>query len=535
MSDTSPQVRRVGDIRVPKGDAAVETADGASGAAEGDSSPKVTQKEEAGIGEVPAVEVSASETSTVEALDETERLESVEPNEEESDASACEKEDMKDAAEETSSVGKGKRRLLDIGLAIAGIAAALAVGVGIGAWQSLQTPQEQVEMAQAVVSDGAEGQASRTKESQQDDKDESKDKKDVTAAIDVEGAAELVNGMGLPKTSKVKVDVADRSVIVVENAELVDKLVAERAYDRAFELAGLVGELQADDVTWVLDNGNGATAAVVVEVGDKRATEDGADVGRKLARARGYALNEGAYEPVKTQVVDPAAGVTPVAANGDALVTPAQKAEVDRGTTSARTRSDTTSTSRSNSRTTSDSTSSSSGTVRRQESSGTNTDTSSSGTNRRDNSTSGADGSSGTDTTGRNKRWVSEKGHWEDTYEERQVKVGNRWVVDKEAWTEEVYEDVTVYQCSDGFETTSEEELEDHLEQVNAPVGDGEPEEPADGEPVPAEEVTYTSFVRKDLVETVNHGEEGHYEDVYETQKVVTGTTWVVDEEGHWE
>lgn len=107
------------------------------------------------------------------------------------------------------------------------------------------------------------------------------------------------------------------------------------------------------------------------------------------------------------------------------------------------------------------------------------------------------------------------KGHWEDVYETVKVPTGNKkWVVDKEAWDEEVYEKVTVWVFADGYEAKSLEEVREYGKKKYEETG---------------EHINYSVVTRNELIDTIHHEEEGHYEDVFETQKIKVGTKWVVD------
>lgn len=332
------------------------------------------------------------------------------------------------------------------------------------------------------------------------------------------GAVEtMMDGMGVPESSSVRVVVEGKHVIVYEEAQLVDKLVAERTYDRAYELAGEVKESQAETVTWVLDNGKGATAAVTIKVDDDRdESKAPTDVAGKLASAEGYSLNEGAYDPVKSTVKEPAAGEMPVSTEGDELVKPAKKAEeTPASESSSRTPSTDAAASTSSGRNTSSSSSSSGTSMTRDSGS------SSSSSSSRPSSSGSSSGSSSSSSSSSEpaKHWVEEKGHWEDTYESQEVKTGTRWVVDQAAWDEDVYETITVWYTSDGMRFTDPNELDSYM----------------------YEQLLNDNYLSSGVVSeevwtgTVHHDEVGHYEDVYETQQVKTGSTWVVDVPGHWE
>jgi hypothetical protein len=429
---------------------------------------------------------------------------------------------MGDTHETGEHRGAGKGRLWVL-LGLGAAAVAIAAGAGLyagyrtGGVASQGTAQAQAAMAMTQDGDAQGGQ------------DGSGERRAVLSAIDQDGVAALVNDMALPQTSKVTVAVSDRRVIVTESCDLVAKLVPERACDRAAGLARLLDATLADTVTWVLDNGKGATAAVTVAVGDTGTTE-GRGVAEKLAASVGYALNEGAYEPVCDVVKEPTGGVEPTSAEGDPLLTPAvaRQAETTGSASSSRAPSETkdegaaertTSTSTS-AGTTSGSSRTPSGSTSSSSTSGTTSGTTSSSSGR-----SGSSGSSSSETGSASsseptKHWVEEQGHWEDTYEEREVRTGTRWVVDKEAWDEEVTEQITTYVCSDGHEAATAEEADAYV--AAALENDGT-------------EITYETVVANVVTDVIRHEEQGHYEDAYETQKVKTGTKWVVDVEGHWE
>ena len=439
----------------------------------------------------------APTADTMEAMEETTVMPAADPIETDEEEGIADSPSLDQPTEEQRGGGGRRKRL-------AACAAALAVAalVAGGAWYASTSAKttEPVPTTQAEAPKKEKRDTQRAPESQ---------KREVTSAIDTEAATAIVNDMGLPKTSRVKVDAADRRVVVVEEAELVDKLVAERAFDRAYEMAGLVEESQAESVTWVLDNGKGAEAAVTVAVEDGRdESKAPTDVAGKLATAEGYALSEGAYAPVKDVVKEPTAGETPVSTSGDELVEPAKKAEESKADTSAP-----------SNRTPSDSQQEGS-----QQGSSASRTPSSSGTSMTRDTNSSSSSSSGSSSSSSApaepaKRWVEEQGHWEDVYESQEVKTGTRWVVDQEAWDEDVYETRSYWAFSDGYTTESEEDGRNYMYQKKI-----------EGNPVTGGVVTDQVYAG-----TIHHDEVGHYEDVYETQQVKTGSNWVVDVPGHWE
>ena len=123
------------------------------------------------------------------------------------------------------------------------------------------------------------------------------------------------------------------------------------------------------------------------------------------------------------------------------------------------------------------------------------------------------------DATGAYKRtWVKEQGHWEDEYG-LELKAVKRWVVDKAAWDEEVYETYSVYVTSDGMEFLTSEEMAEYTKRKLIEEG-----------------INLSDGVvqRKRVVDTIHHEEEGHWEEGYVPEQIVVGQKWVVDAKGHW-
>lgn len=95
---------------------------------------------------------------------------------------------------------------------------------------------------------------------------------------------------------------------------------------------------------------------------------------------------------------------------------------------------------------------------------------------------------------------------WEDLTEKQWVVDGKVWVVDKEAYDEEVQVGYDKYYecngCGARFEDSAD--AEDHLFECPTPSGG-------------------YSLVKKPIYETVHHDEEGHYEETGHYETVVTG------------
>ena len=406
-----------------------------------------------------------------------------------------------------------------------GVATAVAVALGGGAvvagcLPTFSTPSE------VPVSSSVEAPVSASLNSGEQDLE-----KIVRSALE---------SMGLSGSSQIKIEVSDRQVIVTEEVELADAVVAERAFDRAEELAESIDATRADTVTWVADNGKGAKAAVTVDA-DTSKVEKAAprDVAAKLNAAVGYAISGKAYEPVKAQVKTPSAGEVPKGGDGKELVTPAkvevteaasrkpaEKADSSTNDTTKQATEDGgngkavsetgNSSSGSSNAGNGNNTTSDSGTGSGSSSSGSSGDSSSS--NSSGNSSGGS--SSGGGNTEPQPHWVDEQGHYEDVYEAQNVWVGNHYVVDTAARDEPVYEEVKTYWCGCGkFETTDPDAFYEHTYQhsLNEEVFGG------------------GIYYPEKQVGTKHYDEVGHWEDDYETRQVVVGQRWVVDVPGHWE
>ena len=408
-----------------------------------------------------------------------------------------------------------------------GVATAVAVALGGGAvvagcLPTFSTPSE------VPVSSSVEAPVSASLNSGEQDLE-----KIVRSALE---------SMGLSGSSQIKIEVSDRQVIVTEEVELADAVVAERAFDRAEELAESIDATRADTVTWVADNGKGAKAAVTVDA-DTSKVEKAApkDVAAKLNAAVGYAISDKAYEPVKAQVKTPSAGEVPKGGDGKELVTPA-KAEVTEAASRKPAEKADSSTNDTTKQATEDggngkaASETSNGGSSNSGNSGNTTSnngnsgssSSSSGSSSGDSSNSGSGGSSSSNSSGGSGggspepqlHWVDEQGHYEDVYEAREVCVGNHYVVDTSAWDEPVYDSVLVYACNCGYETTSPSDMRAHSEQ-HLDNGDGM--------------VGMGQYYRDDIVDYIHHDEVGHWVNDYETQQVNVGQRWVVDVPGHWE
>ncbi len=354
------------------------------------------------------------------------------------------------------------------------IAAALAVAIGGGAVYAgtHQSPTPAPSDSAPTSSSSAHPSIGKLDPSRQANFNPSKVIKDTEVT-------DIAVNLGMGDAASLVTEVKDGDVIVSERHGLADKYVAERTFDRALKLADGIGGERAKTVTWVIDNGKDAKAAVTVKADTSGIDKDSlTNVAKKLESAEAYTLSDKAYEPIKDRVQSRSVGTTPTGVDGNDITIPSKAPQETKQAAQPKTDTPATETEAPKTEDTP---------TEKTETTETETETT-----KTESTDSEPSSTPTTDNSGRH--WVEEQYHWEDVYDDFQV--GTRYVVDKEAYRE----DVPVWIGPDG---------QTYNDQSSAPEGSTQ------------------------QIVSIYHEEEGHEEPIYE--KYVKERVKVVDVEGHYE